>query len=137
MGTHSQTSANLAIYLWNCMVPTPQNICVGGTPTMSCELEDRQRISNDNRFQRLEIGSIIFQNPCSEMWTFAGRSLCLACNFPITTVFELQTRSSWHCHRCILNKLGGHMGGILFPPFALIGRCLQQVMTQNVDRLTV
>ena len=90
------------------LVPRPQNTGVGRTPTRSSELEGRQRISSDNRLQRLEIESSIFRNPCSEMGTFASRSLCLPTNFPVTTVCELETRSSCHCHRCFLNELGGH-----------------------------
>ena len=92
------------------LVPRPQNTCVGRTPTRSFELEGRQRISSDNRLQQLEIESSIFQNPCSEMGTFASRSLCRSTNFPITMVCELKTRSSCHCHRCFLNELGGHQG---------------------------
>ena len=90
------------------LVPRPQNTGVGRTPARSSELEGRQRISSDNRLQRLEIESSIFRNPCSEMGTFASRSLCLPTNFPVTTVCELETRSSCHCHRCFLNELGGH-----------------------------
>ena len=77
---------------------------------INSELEGRQRISSDNRLQRLGIESSFFQNPCSEMETFASRSLCLPTNFPITTVCELETRSSCHCQRCFLNELRGHQG---------------------------
>ena len=31
----------------------------------------------------------------------------------------------------------GDIRGYAFPPFALVGRCLQQVMTQNVDHLVL
>ena len=95
------------------LVPRPQNTCVGRKPTKSSELEGRQRISSDNRLQRLEIESSIFQNPCLEMGTFVSsqsRSLCLPTNFPITTVCELEIRPSCRCHRCFLNELGGHQG---------------------------
>ena len=119
------------------LVPRPQNTCVGRTPTRSSELEGRQGVSSDNRLQRLEIESSIFQNPCSEMGTFASRSLCLP-----TITFQLPWFVSWKPvpHAIATDAFlmnWGDIWGYAFPPFALIGRCLQQAMTQNVDHLVL
>ncbi len=62
------------------------------------------------------------------------RPLCFTPNLPNPTICQLETGPFSSTCRCLFNQLEKH-SGYAFPPFALIGRCLQQVMNQEIDQL--
>ena len=65
-----------------------------------------------------------------------NRSFCKQTDSAVAKICELETRSRGRDSGCFTldwNQLRGYA----FPPFALIGRCLRQVLQQSVSQLTI
>ena len=118
------------------VVPPKQlgDICSTSTRTFKCQ--SRPGIQNVTGFQRLETKPLDVSITSEEMGALGDRSLCIPADTPAPKVCQLETRSLSSAFRCIFNELERH-SGVCISPLCSVGRCLQQVRTQNVELLVL
>ena len=118
------------------VVPPKQlgDICSTSTRTFKCQ--SRPGIQNVTGFQRLETRPLGVSITSGEMGALGDRSLCIPADTPAPKVCQLETRSLSSAFRCIFNELERH-SGVCISPLCSVGRCLQQVRTQNVELLVL
>ena len=134
-GTHSQTLANLAIDLWNWCLDHKIQVSAEHLPGVLNLRADREsRVTTDSSDWKLNPA---FFEILVQKWGPLQVDL-----FASRLTFQLPQFVSWKPdpHAIATDAFlmnWGDIRGYAFPPFALIGRCLQQVMTQNVDHLVL
>ena len=107
---------------------------VSSTPPGKIKHKSRQGIEDFNRLEQLETQSQPVSSNIENMVPTRNRSLC------ITPDISASRFASWKPDPLAIQTDAFTMnwkkiGGYAFPPFALIGRCLQQVMSQKVEKL--
>ena len=135
-GTHSKTLAKLAIDLWNWCLDHKIHNNVSSTPTRNSEFESRQGISFGDRPQDWKLNPAFFKI-LVQKWGPLEVDL-----FASRLTFKLPHFVSWKPDPQAIATNAFLMNwrdfrGYAFPPFALVGRGLQQVMAQNVDHLVL
>ena len=93
-------------------------------------------IQGSDRSHRLEIESSPVPVTGAEVEALGSRYVCISTHMTITTVRELETRPFGHSNRFVFNDWE-KIKGYAFPPFAQIGRCLRQVLSQKVEQLVL
>ena len=134
-GTHSQTLANLAIDLWNWCLDRKIHVSAEHlTGVLNLRADRESRVITDSSDWKLNPASFKILVP---KWGPLQVDL-----FASRLTFQLPRFVSWKpkpyaiaTDAFLMNW--EYIRGYAFPPFALIGRCLQQVMTQNVDHLVL
>lgn len=63
-----------------------------------------------------------------------SRSLCITPDISAPSLCHLETRPPGHTDRCIHNELADNPR-VCLPTICLIGRCLQQVMSQKIEQV--
>ena len=116
-GTHSQFLSNIAVQLWEWYLQNNLEISAQHLPG----------IQNVTGFQQLETRPLDVSITSGEMGALGDRSLCILADTPDPLAVHSDAFSmNWR-----------DIQGCAFPPFALIGRCLQQVRTPNVELLVL
>ena len=146
-GTHSQTLANLAIDLWNWCLDRKIDVSAEHLPgvlnlraaehlpgVLNLRADRESRVITDSSDWKL--------NPASSKILVQKWGPLQVDLFASRLTFQLPRFVSWKpkpyataTDAFLMNW--GYIRGYAFPPFALTGRCLQQVMTQNVDHLVL
>ena len=134
-GTHSQTLADLAIDLWHWCLEHKIHVSAEHLPGVLNVRADREsRMVEDSSDWKLNptLFQTLFQKwgPL-EIDLFASR---LTCQLP-TFVSWKPDPQAFQTDAFLMNW--GEFRGYAFPPFALIGRCLRQVISQNVEHLVL
>ena len=133
-GTKSPVLAQLAIDLWQW--PQPQFSVEGSSHSRGVECQSRSGVTNLARPQRWQLSRVVF-NRINQTWgpleldLFASRLSAQLSRFvswrpdPGAEAFDAFSLD-W-------SKVRGYA----FPPFALVGRCLRQVLAQGVPSLVL
>ena len=130
-GTHSRLLSQLAKNLWDWCLSHNVLLSAQYIPGIQNIQADRPRVEGIPRLQRLETEPNCFQQPVSEMGTSRHR-----------LTFQFDHYVSWrpdpsaiHTDAFTLNWTT--FRGYAFPPFAMIGRCLQLIQSQKVEHLVL
>ena len=94
----------------------------------------RFRIPGASRFQRLETGPVHLSRDQQQMGPLHNRAFSKQTDNTTTQICELEARSRSRGSGCFYSGLEPAQA---FPPFALIGRCLKQVLRQSVSQLII
>ena len=132
-GTHSHVLANLAIALWEWCLENQLIVSAQHLPgKLNIGADSESRVLTDSSDWKLN--SNLFQ---AILRTWGSLEIDL---FASRLTFQLPRFASWKPHPRAIQTDAFTMNwqkirGYAFPPFALIGRCLQQVMSQKVEQL--
>ena len=134
-GTHSQTLANLVVALWNWRLKHQIHVSAEHLPAVLNLRADREsREVTDPSNWKLD--PTLFQ-ALLQKWgpldvdLFASQLTCQLAHF----VSWKPDPQAIQTDAFLMDWKG--LKGYAFPPFALIGRCLRQVMSQGVDQLVL
>ena len=132
-GTHSQFLSNLAVQLWEWRLQNNLQISAQHLPghlNVRADQESRMLLDSSD----WKVDPLMFQT-IQEKWGPLEVDL-----FASRLTHQLPKFVSWRpdplaVHSDAFSMNWRDIQGYAFPPFALIGRCLQQVRTQNVKLL--
>ena len=100
------------------------------------ERTSRSRVQNFPGLQRLETSPSHFQFDLPEMGSSEHRPICISSHISTRPICELEAGSVSSAHGRLHPRLG-NISGYAFPPFSVIGRCLQLVQSQRVEHLVI
>lgn len=134
-GTHSQSLANLAIDLWTWCLENEIQMSAEHLPgvlNVKADWESRAVIDpSDWKLNPILLWALSQKWGPLEVDLFASR---LTCQLP---QFVSWKPDPWSIQTDSFLMNWRRIKGYAFPPFALIGRCLRQVMSQRVEQLVL
>ena len=118
------------------VVPAPQYPHRGSVFARGAQCPSRPGVSGIFRLSRLETGPLVVHRTKSGLGPLGSRPVCLLTFDSTSTVLQLETRPSVGGSGCI-SQDWSKVRGYAFPPFALVGRCLRQLLDQYVSHLVL